>query len=70
MTFTVVRPFYVVSGDGKVCGRDESLPYKSTAKGLRRMPGPYKWAEVYPCGGSGEHPNLKWRKGGGVKNEK
>ena len=76
MTFTVVRPFYVVGGDGKVCGRDESLPYKSTAKrstAVSRgpgMPGPYKWAEVYPCGGSGEHPNLKWRKGRGVKNEK
>ena len=59
MTFTVVRPFYVVGGDGKVCGRDESLPYKSTAKrstAVSRgpgMPGPYKWAEVYPCGGSG-----------------
>ncbi len=58
MTFTVVRPFYVVGGDGKVCGRDESLPYKSTAKrstAVSRgpgMPGPYKWAEVYPCGGS------------------
>ena len=57
MTFTVVRPFYVVGGDGKVCGRDESLPYKSTAKrstAVSRgpgMPGPYKWAEVYPCGG-------------------
>ena len=47
MTFTVVRPFYVVGGDGKVCGRDESLPYKSTAKrstAVSRgpgMPGPY-----------------------------
>ena len=55
----VVRPFYVVGGDGKVCGRDEFLPYKSTAKrstAVSRgpgMPGPYKWAEVYPCGGSG-----------------
>ena len=69
MTFTVVRPFYVVGGDGKVCGRDESLPYKSTAKrstAVSRgpgMPGPYKWAEVYPCGGSGELPNFKTEEG-------
>ena len=25
-----------VCGSGKVCGRDESLPYEATAKGLRR----------------------------------
>ena len=55
MTFTVVRPFYVVGGDGKVCGRDESLPYKSTAKrstAVSRgpgMPGPY--GLLFPASG-------------------
>mgnify|MGYP007099063777 FL=1 len=55
MTFTVVRPFYVVGGDGKVCGRDEFLPYKSTAKrstAVSRgpgMPGPY--GLLFPASG-------------------
>ena len=38
MTFTVVRPFYVVGGDGKVCGRDESLPYYLKNENARRVP--------------------------------
>ena len=43
-----------VCGSGIVPGRDESLPYKSTAKrstAVSRgpgMPGPYKWAEGSP----------------------
>ena len=55
MTFTVVHPFYVVGGDGKVCRRDESLPYKSTAKrstAVSRgpgMPGPY--GLLFPASG-------------------
>ena len=59
MTFTVVRPFYVVGGDGKVCRRDESLPYKSTAKRSTAVsrgpgqPGPDKWGGVYTSGGWG-----------------
>ena len=42
-----------VGGDGKVPGRDESLPYESTIKGLRRQaagracPAPTNGRKVY-----------------------
>ena len=57
-----------VCGGGKVCGRDESLPYELTVKGIwrqgygRHICRPYK-AAVIGIGGSGELPNLKRRKG-------
>ena len=70
MTFTVVRPFYVVGGDGKVCGRDESLPYKSTAKrstAVSRgpgMPGPY--GLLFPATGVRGNTDSKVEEGAGA----
>jgi len=83
-----MNPPYGLTVDGSLTegsGGVKTPPYDVTYKGGTKrnreltqgcgpgMPGPYKWPEVYPCGGSGRLAarNTRLKSGGrfgGVKN--